>query len=46
MGAKVQQLMEVVYGKNLNLMYWMEVKSKDFNALQSSALDISDMNEL
>jgi len=30
MGAKVQQLMEEVYGKKLFLMYWMEVKLQDF----------------
>ena len=39
-------LMEEVYGKKLFLMYWMEVKIEDFNAIQSSALDILDVNEL
>lgn len=46
MGAKAAQLMEEIYWTKLFLLYWMEVKLKDFNSLQSSAPDISDVNEL
>lgn len=46
MGAKAAQLMEEIYWAKLFLLYWMEVKLNDFNSLQSSAPDISDVNEL
>lgn len=36
------QLKEEVYWNKLFLLYWMQAKLKDFIALQSSALDISD----
>lgn len=46
MGAKAAQLMEEMCWTKLFLLNWMEVKLKDFNSLQSSAPDISDVNEL
>lgn len=46
MRAKAAQLMEEIYWIKLFVLYWMEIKLKDFNSLQSSALDISDVNEL